>query len=90
MRIARRRQTAVELPPRCLGGPHRRAELGVRALSAFAGVLTDNFGFGVRAAVVGRLTVQPVCPQLRKLPCAPRQLRLVPRADVHPDSPGPP
>jgi TolB-like protein len=46
VRIARRRPTAVELPPRCLGGPYRRAVLGVRELSASAGVLTDNFSFG--------------------------------------------
>jgi hypothetical protein len=45
VRIARRRPTAVELPPpRCLGGPY--AVLGARELSAFAGVLTDNFSFG--------------------------------------------
>ena len=46
VRIARRRPTAVELPPRCLGGPYRRAVLGARELSAFAGVLTDYFSFG--------------------------------------------
>jgi hypothetical protein len=46
VRIARRRPTAVELPPGCLGGPYRRAVLGARELSAFAGVLTDNFSFG--------------------------------------------
>jgi hypothetical protein len=60
VRIARRRPTAVELPPRCLGGPYRRAVLGARELSAFAGVLTDNFSFGSRAVNLELSIYRPV------------------------------
>jgi hypothetical protein len=45
-------------------------------------IRTHEIGSGSRAAVVARLTVRPFCPQLRKLRCAPRQLRLVPVADL--------
>jgi hypothetical protein len=39
-------------------------------------------GLGSTAAVVARLMVRPVCPQLRNCPCSLRQLRLVPHSDT--------
>ena len=38
----------------------------------------------VMGAVVARLTVRPICPQLRKMPCATRQLRWVSTRDIVP------
>jgi hypothetical protein len=41
-----------------------------------------DFRNGSRAAVVARLMLRPVCLQLRKCRVRPRQLRLVPQADL--------
>jgi hypothetical protein len=45
--------------------------------------------FGSRAAVVARLMVRPVCPQLRKCRVRPGQLRLVPQAVISLHARGP-
>jgi hypothetical protein len=42
----------------------------------------SHFRDGSRAAVVARLMVRPVCPQLRKCRVRPGQLRLVPTTDT--------